>query len=235
MAGAGARVGLCARRAAELEAVATEIRAGGGQALALPCDVGEREQVAAAAERALAELGPIDGLVNNAGYGGHRSFLEWEVGDIERMMRVNFLGAVYWTKELLPQMVDRHSGWLLFMSSVAGRIGVPGESAYAASKFAMTGLAEALSIEVEEHGVHVLTVYPGAIDTDFFDEEALQRMPATAKRMMVEAPGLADAIIDALRRGKRELTYPRAIAAGYVVRAVAPGFMRANVKRTTQG
>ena len=80
--------------------------------------------------------------------------------DMERLMRVNYFGTLYFTKSLLPQMVDRKSGWIVFISSVSGRIASPEKSAYAATKFAMTGFAEALSIEVEESGVHLLTVYP---------------------------------------------------------------------------
>lgn len=229
----GARVALVARRAAELDAVAAEIRAGGGEALALPCDVADRAQVFAAAATAVERLGPIDILVNNAGYGHHRPFLEWDLDDMERLMRVNFFGTLYWTKALLPQMVARRRGWLVFMASVAGKIGVPDESAYAASKFATVGLAEALSIEVEDAGVHVLTVCPGTIRTDFFDREALERMPPVAKRSMVDPEPLIDAIMKALATGKRELTYPRPIAAAYLTKAIAPGFLRRNVKRTT--
>ena len=151
----------------------------------------------------------------------------------ERMMRVNYLGAVYFTKALLPGMVERRRGWLVFVASVAGKVAPPDETAYAASKFAMVGLASALSLEVEDAGVHVLTVCPGVIDTPFFDEEALARMPPVALRSMVKVDHLVDAIVAALRRGRHELTHPRAIAAGYVVQAVAPGFMRREVKRRT--
>jgi short-subunit dehydrogenase len=229
----GARVALVARRAPELEAVAGEIRAGGGDALVLPCDVADRAQTFAAAAAVLDRLGPIDILVNNAGYGHHRSFLEWDLDDMEQLMRVNFLGILYWTKALLPQMVERSRGWLVFMASVAGKIGVPDESVYAASKFATVGLAEALSLEVEDAGVHVLTVCPGTIRTPFFDQEALERMPPVAKRTMVDPEPLVEAIMQSLAAGKRELTYPRLIAAGYVTKALAPGFLRRNVKRTT--
>jgi short-subunit dehydrogenase len=230
---AGAKVGLVARREDELRALAAEIEKSGGQALVLPCDVADQAQVFATAERALAQLGSVDILVNNAGYGHHRRFLEWDVDDMERMLRVNFLGTLYWTKALLPQMVERRQGWIVFMASVAGKLGVPEESAYAASKFAQVGLAEALSYEVEDLGVHVLTVCPGAINTPFFDAEALARMPPVAKRMMIEPQRVVDAVINALARGKREITVPRFIGLGYIVRALAPGFMRRNTKRTT--
>lgn len=231
----GARVALVARREAELEALAEELRAAGGEALVLPCDVSRRGEAEAAAARAVERFGEIDLLVNNAGVGGHRAFLDWQVDDIERLMRVNYLGSVYFTKALLPQMVARRRGWLVFMASVAGRIATPDESAYAASKFALVGLASALGIEVEDAGVHVLTVCPGVIRTPFFDEEALERMPPVALRGMVEPERLVDAVFGALARGRRELTYPRGIAAGYWVQALAPGFMRRQVKRSTLG
>jgi len=233
LAGGGAQVALVARREAELQAVAADITQGGGSALVLPCDVADRAQVFAAAAQARAQLGAVDILVNNAGYGHHRRFLEWDLDDMERMFQVNFLGALYWTKALLPEMVARRSGWIVFMASVAGKLGVPEESAYAASKFAMVGMAEALSIEVEDAGVHVLTVCPGAINTPFFDAEALARMPPVAKRMMIEPERVADATLHALARGKHEITVPGFIATGYVVRVLAPGFMRRNTKRTT--
>ena len=229
----GARVALVARRETELQQLAGEIERGGGQALVLPCDVAERAEVFAAAKEALRRCGAIDILVNNAGYGHHRRFLDWDLDDMERMLRVNFLGTLYWTKAVLPQMVARRSGWIVVMASVAGKLGVPEESAYAASKFAQVGLAEALSYEVEDAGVHVLTVCPGTINTPFFDAEALERMPPVAKRMMIEPEKVIDAILDALVRGKHEITVPRFIAAGYLVRLLAPGFMRRNTKRTT--
>jgi short-subunit dehydrogenase len=230
---AGARVALVARRADRLQTLAAEITQHGREALVLQCDVADRGQVVAAAQQALERFGSIDLLVNNAGYGHHRSFLTWDVDDIERMIRVNYLGSVYWTKALLPHMVDRQRGWIVFIASVAGKLGVPEESAYAASKFAMVGLAEALSIEVEDAGVHVLTVCPGTIRTDFFDEEALARMPPVARRTMVDPEPLVSAIIRGLAAGKHEVTFPRKIAIGYLVRAIAPRFMRRNVKRTT--
>jgi short-subunit dehydrogenase len=229
----GARVALVARRAERLEGLAAEITAAKGEAMVVPCDVADRAQVSAAAERVLQRFGGVDLLINNAGYGHHRRFLEWDLDDMERMMRVNYFGALYWTKALLPQMVERRRGWVVFVASVAGKLGVPEESAYAASKFAMVGLAEALSYEVEDDGVHVLTVCPGTIRTEFFDEEALARMPPVARRMMVETGPLVEAIFAALAKGKHEITFPRFIATGYLVRAIAPGVMRRNTKRQT--
>ena len=233
IATAGARVGLVSRRKPELEALAEEIRAGGGEAIPLVCDVADRQQALATAKKAVEALGRIDVLVNNAGYGHHRRFLDWDLEDMERVMRVNFLGTLYFTKALLPAMVERGRGWLVFIASAAGRIAPADETAYAASKHAMVGLAGSLSLEVEDAGVHVLTVCPGAIRTPFFDDEALARLPAVARRQMAEPEDLVEAIMDALARGKRELTFPRWIASGYVAQALAPSFFRRQLKKHT--
>ena len=233
IATAGARVGLVSRREPELEALAEEIRAGGGEAIPLVCDVADRQQALTTAKKAVEALGRIDVLVNNAGYGHHRRFLDWDLEDMERVMRVNFLGTLYFTKALLPAMVERGRGWLVFIASAAGRIAPADETAYAASKHAMVGLAGSLSLEVEDAGVHVLTVCPGAIRTPFFDDEALARLPAVARRQMAEPEDLVEAIMDALARGKRELTFPRWIASGYVAQALAPSFFRRQLKKHT--
>ncbi len=229
----GARVALVARRGDELEQLADVIRAGRGEAAVLPCDVSDAAQVADTAARARAVWGGIDLLVNNAGYGHHRTFLEWTVEDMERVMRVNYFGALYFTKALLPRMVEQRRGWLVFVASVAGKIAPPEESAYAASKFAIVGLAASLSLEVEDAGVHVLTVCPGVIRTPFFDEEALSRMPPAARKGMVEVDALVDAMIDALANGKHEITFPRGISPAYAIQAIAPEFMRRQVRRNT--
>ena len=230
----GARVALVARREAELEALAGEIREQSGEALVLPCDVADSSQVAKAAEQALAQFGAVDILVNNAGYGGQSRFLDWDIEDFERLMQVNYFGTVYFTKALLPKMVERKKGWLIFLSSVSGRIVSPEKTAYAATKFAMTGLAEGISLEVEPAGVHVLTVYPGVVDTPFHTAQMRAEMPPKSKDSMVDPEGLVDAVFEALAKGKREVTYPSGIAMGYVVRALAPEFLRNHVLKATK-
>ncbi len=238
IASSGARVALVARRPEELEKLAGEIRAAGGEAAVLACDVADAAASAETCARALELWGGIDLLVNNAGYGHHRTFLEWPLEDMERMMRVNYFGALYFTKALLPAMVEQQRGWIVFVASVAGKIAPPEESAYVATKFAMVGLAASLSLEVEDAGVHVLTVCPGVIRTPFFaffDEEALSRMAPAARKGMVEVDGLVEAISDALVKGKHEITYPGGISPAYVIQAVAPGFMRRVVKSNTIG
>jgi short-subunit dehydrogenase len=233
----GARVVLIARRASELERVADAIRAAGGEAHVLACDLGDTDAAFAAGEEAERSLGEggVDLLINNAGYGGHRTVLEWPLDDIVRMTAVNQLAAFAITKAVLPGMTQRRRGALVFVASVAGKIATPLEAPYAATKAAMLAFAEALSLELEEHGIHVLNVCPGVIDTPFFREEDLARMPEVAKRGMVPVDGLVDAVMQALARGRREITHPSAIALAYRVKALAPGLFRRSVRKTTLG
>ena len=233
IAALGAKVAIVARGEDELNKLAKEIIDAGGEALVLPCDVSVLSEVEETCKKALAHFGRIDLLYNNAGYGRHLRFLEWDIADQERMMKVNYFGMMYFTKLLLPQMVEQKKGWVIFTASVAGKIATPEESAYAATKFATLGLAEAISIEVEDDNVHVLNVCPGAINTPFFKPETLERMPPIAKDNMGDPDILVDEILKALRKGKHEMTYPHGISPGYIVKAIAPSLMRKLVKRVT--
>ena len=234
LADEGARVALIARRVERLRELAEQIRQRGREAFVVPCDVAVREEVGRAAQLVLEHFGGVDLLVNNAGYAGRRPFVEWDVEDIEHIMRVNYFGAVYWTKELLPHMVERGRGWLVFMASAAGKTGVPDESAYAATKFAVVGLAESVSLEVEDAGVHTLIVCPGVVHTELFDRAGFEALPAAARRMARSPEHLVDQIVRALRRGRHELLYPRPIALAQAVRGVAPRFYRHMVRRITR-
>lgn len=231
----GARVVLVARRERELAALKARIETLGGDALVLPCDVADRAGVEATVAAAIEHYGQIDMLVNNAGYGRHKRFLDWDLDDMVRMMDVNVNGSLYFTKFLLPHMVERQSGCIVFIASVAGKVATPGESVYSASKHALVGLADALGLEVEDDGVYVMTVCPGSIDTPFFTEEDLAVMPPVAKNTMADPEKLVDRIFRALEKGRHEMTYPLFPATAYPVRAIAPEFMRRQVKRVTLG
>lgn len=231
----GGRVALVARDRERLEGVKAEIEAAGGTAHVIVCDLSDPSAVFSAAAAIMDTVGSVDVLVNNAGYGGRGGFLEWDADDMRRMLDVNVLASMYWTKALLPAMVERQRGWIVFMASVAGKIGVPDESVYCATKFALVGLAEALTIEVKDQGVHVLTVCPGTVNTGFFTDAMLARMPATAKRIMIEPERVVAETFKALAKEKHEITVPRSIAMGYLTKAIAPGFMRHMVKRVAFG
>ncbi|TMA43311.1 MAG: SDR family NAD(P)-dependent oxidoreductase [Deltaproteobacteria bacterium] len=226
LAARGMRVALLARRADRLGAVATEIRSAGGEAAVEVCDVAERASVERAVGTVVERWGRVDLLVNNAGYGRHVLFKDHDVADIERMMRTNYLGAVYATKAVLPAMRRRGRGWVVNVSSVAGKLGQPDEAAYSASKFAVAGLSEALSYELAPLGIHVMTVYPALIRTEMFTPEVMGRMPTGATRSFVEPVVLSRDVLHALARGRHEVTVPRWVAVAYVLRVLLPRLHR---------
>jgi short-subunit dehydrogenase len=231
----GARLALVARREGELQALQAELAEQGTEAIAVPCDVADLTQVRQCVDRALGHYGNIDMLVNNAGYGNHRRFVDWPIEDIENLMRVNYLGSVYFTKLLLPQMIAMGNGCILFIASVAGKLSIPEESAYSASKHAIVGLAGALGLEVEDHGVYVAVVNPGAFDTPFFKPEDRARLSPVVRKSMGDPARLVDHIFTTLAKGRHESTYPFTPVAGYAVNALAPAFMRRQMKRATLG
>jgi short-subunit dehydrogenase len=227
----GARVALVARRRERLEQVAAGIEAEGGTALVLPCDVEQRDAVEAAARAVVERFGRIDLLVNNAGYNRHVLFKDHDVEDVERMMRVNYLSVVYWIKAVLPAMRAQGSGWIVNLSSVAGKLGQPDEAAYAATKFAVAGLSESISYEFDPLGIHVLCVHPALVRTEMFDEATMARLPASVQSSFISVEKFCAGVLDALARGAYEVTVPRHVGIGYLARLLAPSFFRKQIAR----
>lgn len=229
----GAHLALLSRRAHALEQVASEARALGAEVEVVPCDVADRgatESAIAAAERA---LGGVDVAFVNAGVGRHRALIEHDLDDAARILQVNLLGALHCAHPLARAMVQRGRGWLAFTASIAGLVPVPGESVYSASKHGVVGLADALSIELEPHGVHVLTVCPGAVRTGFAAGEE-HRMPAAAARTAVDVDDVVDATFDALARGAHRAIVPRSLGVAVAARGLVPSLVREGTARATR-
>ena len=221
----GARVGLVARRAERLEAVAREITDAGGVAFVLPCDVSDTRAVERTAREAERRLEGVDLLVNNAGVGRHRLFLEDSLSRAREIFDVNVVGTLAFTRAIAPAMADRGRGWVVFMASIAGLVPVPGEAVYSASKFATIGFAEALSLELEPLGVHVSTICPGSVRTDFAAREADRLVPA-AERTSIEPEQVVNETLRALARGRRRVVVPARLGVAPAVRGLFPGLVR---------
>lgn len=159
----GYSVGLVARREEALEAVKEEIEAGGGEARVLACDVTDPAAVHRAARACKESLGPVDLLVANAGVSEGTDVRRLVAEDVERLMRVNFLGAVYAVEAVLPGMLERERGHLVAMSSLAGFGGVPRTAAYSASKAALRVFFESLRLDLKDHPVDVTVISPGYV------------------------------------------------------------------------
>ena len=160
----GARVGAIARRAELLDGLTTTVGAGGTVATA-PANVADRDAVHAAIAGLTDQLGPADLLIANAGVGLPSGADPVNAPFVELMMNVNFLGVVYAFEAVLPAMLERGSGHLVAVSSMAAYKGLPGSAGYCASKSAVNAYCEGLRIELRSRGVAVTAVCPGFVDT----------------------------------------------------------------------
>jgi short-subunit dehydrogenase len=165
LARAGAVVGLVGRHGERLQRVLAECSACTEGAQAWQADLADDGTVAKLVRSAEAALGPLDALVNNAGIPMRRHASRLTMADVTGAMQVNYFAAVRLTLSVLPSMLARGRGTIVNVGSSGGRIGTPGQAAYAATKFALTGFTEVLAIDLWGTGVVVRLVQPGPIDT----------------------------------------------------------------------
>jgi short-subunit dehydrogenase len=168
-------------------------------------------------------FGRIDVLVNNAGIGYSGPFTQMTVDEIRRIIEVDLLAAVELTHAVLPGMLERGWGAVCFVSSIAGRTGVAGESVYSATKAGLDAFAESLRFEATGTGVHVGVVVPGVVDTGFFDKRGRPNERDRPKPVPPEA--VADAVV-ATVGGRAEVWVPRWLRIASTIRAVAPSTYR---------
>lgn len=202
LAGEGARVGLVARRKDRLDALADEIRRGGGAAAARAADVGDREQTVEAIRELAGELGPVDLLVAAAGVGTPTEIEPPNTPDVEQMFRVNVLGVVYAIEAVLPEMLRRGSGHLAAISSIAAYKGLPRESGYCASKAAVNSYMEGLRLQLRSRGIAVTTICPGFVKTPMTEHHQFH-MP-----WLLEADDAARRIARALKNKRKVYNFP---------------------------
>ena len=202
LAAEGCRVGLIARRLERLTALSEEIRAAGGTAGVAAADIGDRSQVRDAFTALRAELGPVDLLVANAGVGVPTTLEPVNTPAVEEMFRVNVLGMVYASEAVLPEMLQRRRGQIAAVSSLAGFLGLPGESGYCASKAAVNTYLDGLRIHLRGRGIQVTTLCPGFV-----------RTPMTAVNdfhmpFCLEADEAARRIVRALEHRRKVFNFP---------------------------
>ncbi|MCC7254179.1 oxidoreductase [Hyphomicrobium sp.] len=141
--------------------------------LVLPLDVTDEGSIAAAVDAAFKRFGRIDVLVNNAGYGQLGAFEQLSVAAIDRQFATNVFGVFAVTRAVLPVMRAQRSGHVLTVSSVGGLIGFDGASIYCATKFALEGWSESLSLELAQFGIRTIVIEPGYFRTDFLDPSSV--------------------------------------------------------------
>ena len=196
---AGYRVGVCARTPGPVDALVAELRAEGITAAGRAADVGQAEAVEALIEAVTAQLGPVDTLINNAGIAIIRPLTELSVEEWDATMATNLRGLFLVTRAVLPGMLERGSGIIVNVASLAGRNPLVGGTAYAASKHAVLGFSKSLMLEVRKQGVRVLAICPGSVNTALI---RTMRSPSREGEML-EPEDVAQAILDAVRMPAR--------------------------------
>jgi short-subunit dehydrogenase len=213
----GARLGLLARSDEELRALAAELPT---ESLVVSVDVTKPDDLVAALRRVRDELGPIDVLVNNAGIGAYRPFVDGGADDLAKLWPVNVAAVANGMAEVLPDMQARGSGVIVNMTSIAGRIGAPGEAAYCASKFAVVGLSETIRAEVASYGVTICLVNPGPVATAFGEARGHPYDRSFPKP--VSAAHVAKRTIRSIERGTPEIFIPRWLRPALIFKNLAP-------------
>ena len=226
LAGQGWLCVVLARRADRLEALAAEI---GGEWEV--CDVRDRAQVDAVAERVLERHTAIELLVNNAGVPGRGTFVSTSTETIERVLETNYLGGVWCTRAFLPGLRAAGSAHVVNVVSVAGTIAFAPAGPYAAAKHAQLAFSRSLDAMLRPEGIRVHTVLPGFVETEGFKPRSNLRS-GIMRRFVIDSEDVAVALANAVERGKREVTIPwfpyRIVS---VFQAVFPGVLARLVGR----
>ena len=197
----GSKVGLLARREDELRSLRDRIRTAGGTADYAVADISDRSATLAAIASLRSALGPVDLLIANAGVGSTNVRADLKMTEADRVIRTNLLGVMYSIEAVLPEMLERKTGTIAGISSLASYKGLPGAAAYCASKAGLSAYLESLRILYRSSGVKFSTVCPGFIATP---------MTSRNKGMFLVIPPdvAARRMIDAIARGKKVYNFP---------------------------
>ncbi|ETW96214.1 MAG: hypothetical protein ETSY1_27490 [Candidatus Entotheonella factor] len=168
---AGASVAVTARSTQALETLATEVGQGRGEALAMTADLNVAADIQRIADTALNRFGRIDILVNNAGIVHPRvDLVDFDPALWRQVIDVNLVAAAMLTKAILPSMIANQSGKIINLSSIGGRRGDKGRSAYRVTKAGLISLTESVAAEVKPHGIDAVCICPGGVDTEGYRE-----------------------------------------------------------------
>ena len=192
---AGYRVGVCARTAANVEAIVAELEREGIAAAGAAADVGHPEQVERAVAAVSGALGEIGLLVNNAGVLIARPFGELTLEDWDVTMATNLRSLYLVTRAVVPGMRRRREGTIINVASLAGRNGFVGGTAYSASKHAVLGFGRSLMLELRKEGIRVVTICPGSVDTGMLRDQPM--LPSKPERIL-RPEDVADTILHAV-------------------------------------
>ena len=224
----GATVAGVARREAELRGTVTECRRHAPASIAHVADLSSRAGCEGAAAEILDRLGRVDILVNNAGISIRKPVTLTTVEDVERVMAVNFFAPVYLTMGVLPGMLARRRGSVVNVTSVAGYLPNPKESAYGASKAALSLWSHGLNVDLHGTGVHVGVVSPGPIATEIWQHD---EFVASYSGTLYPPAVVAAAVVKVIERERAHMTVPRRFGIPPILYPVMGRLMRWGLRR----
>jgi len=203
----GSNVILVARRKQKLEQLSNNLKKFNVSTLVCECDVSDKFQVEKMSKLVLEKYGFVDILVNNAGFAIYGSVSDLTIEEIESQMKTNYFGMVYCTKNFLPLMLEKKTGHIVNVASVAASFGLPGIASYCASKFAMLGFSESLKHELKGTNVGITVVSPIMVRTDFFDHPSFKKIPKYSPISLSDKT-VAKAILRAANSSRLEIVTP---------------------------
>jgi short-subunit dehydrogenase len=199
------RVVVASRNQERLDSLAATIRQRGGEVDVVPADIADAAQRVRLIESTAAALGGLDILINNAGVGAKGPFRDAGEDRLRRIMEVNFFGCTELTRLALPHLSHGRNPMIVNVGSILGLRAIPGMTEYCASKFALQGWSEGLRAELAQSGIHVLTVCPGTIETEFRDHMLEDRSNRPFRGRGMTADRCALQIIAAMRARRNEI------------------------------
>lgn len=203
----GANLILVARNKDKLQQAADELKKFSTSVFVYECDVSKKSDVENMAKSILEKHDSIDILVNNAGFAIYGPVSKLSIEEIESQMATNYFGMIYCVKNFLPSMINKKSGHIVNVASVAASFGLPGIASYCASKFAMLGFSEGLKHELKGTGVGITVVSPIMVRTNFFDHPSFEKMPKYSPTSL-SPETVANAILKAANSSRLEIIVP---------------------------
>ncbi|MCQ6273787.1 SDR family oxidoreductase [Bacillus sp. V3B] len=220
----GANVVLLARRIDVLEEVQKDLQERFSVSIFVyKLDVSNTDEVKTVFSKMMHELGTIDVLVNNAGYGVFHAAHEASIEDVKGMFDVNVIGLIACTSMVLPLMREERRGHIINIASQAGKIATPKSSVYSATKHAVLGYTNSLRMELSDLNITVTAVNTGPIETNFFNlADETGTYVKSVKRYMLKPEFVARKVVDRMLTGTREINLPRWMNAGSIFFALFP-------------
>jgi short-subunit dehydrogenase len=216
LAAAGARsITVVARRAFRLATVAERIRATGAEAHVIAADLSHLDRAEAVIDEAAHAMGGIDILVNNAAMGKRKHLLDTSTNELDQVMRTNFMSPVRMAMRAIPAMLEQGRGCVAMVGSMGGRLGIARESAYCASKFAMSGWTEVAFEDLFQTPIQMKLILPGPIETEIWDTQPGE-LAGMYAGPFVSAADCAASIVEAIADDGFEYYVPPEVTDGFV-------------------